>query len=132
MPWEEIGLSGGDGKAPEKEWRTLTLRMGLSYTRFICGNAPKGCKLGLHWFSFDGDRQHSVALFWDSNVIKRPPRRYIWKCQRALEIFDETVPWRKLRKQNVEPRHVPTLKEMRKEERDFDAAHRQFLGTKQE
>jgi hypothetical protein len=130
MPWEEIGLSGGDGKAYEAEWGTLTLQMGLSYTRFICGQPPKGCKLGLHWFSFDGGRQHSVALFWDPYVIKRAPRRYIWKCQWALAIFDETVPWRKLRKEKVEPSHVPTLKEMREFEIDFENAHRNALATK--
>ena len=129
MPWEEIGLSGGDGKAYEKEWGTLTRRMGLSYIRFMCGEAPKGCKLGLHWFSIDGTRQHEVALFWDPNVIKRAPRRYLWKCQWALSIFDETVPWRRLRKEKVEPPYVPTLKEMRKERRDFETAHRHVLAT---
>lgn len=131
MPWEEIGLSGGDGKGYEKEWGTLTLRMGLSYMRFICGDPPKGCRLALHWFSIEGSRQHAVALFWDPNVIKRAPRRYIWKCQRALEFFDETVPWRKLRKEKVEPRYVPTLKEMRDLEIEVDDAHREVLTTKQ-
>lgn len=131
MPWEEIGLSGGDGKAYEKEWGTLTLRMGLSYMRFICGDPPKGCKLALHWFSIEGGRQHAVALFWDPNAIKRAPRRYVWKCQRALEVFDETVPWRTLRKEKVEPRYVPTLKEMRDFEIAVENAHRKVLATKQ-
>ena len=124
MPWEEIGLSGGDCKAYEKEWGTLALRMGLSYTRFICGEPPKGCKLALHWFRIDGDRQHAVALFWNPDIIKRAPRRYIWKCQWALGIFDECVGWRKLRKEKVKPRHVPTLKEIRDFEIEFENVHR--------
>ena len=129
MPWEAIGLSGGDGKAFETEWGTLTLRMGCSYVRFISGEPPKGCKLGIHWFRYCDSGQYEVGLFWNPNEIKQAPRRYIWKCQRALEIFDETVPWRKLRKEAVEPTHVPTVKEMQKERREFDAAHREFIGT---
>lgn len=129
MPWEEIGLCGGDGKVYEKEWVTLTLRMGLSYIRFMCGEAPEGCKLGLYWFRFDGDRQHEVALFWNSKLIKRAPRRYLWKCRQAVAIFDQTVPWRRLRKEKVEPDLcVPSLKEERKERRDFETAHRNVLA----
>jgi hypothetical protein len=129
MPWEEIGVCGGDGKAYENEWGPLTLQMGLSYTRFVCGEAPKGCKLGLHWFSFKGTRQHEVALFWNPDVIKRAPRRYIWKCQWVLNIFDETVPWRKLRKEKVKPPRVPTLGEMRDFEIMVEDAHRSVLAA---
>lgn len=131
MPWEEIGACGGDGKVSEREWGTLARRMGLSYIRFICGEAPTGCRLALHWFNFNGDRQHEVALFWDPKVIKRAPRRYLWKCQQAIAIFDQTVPWRRLRREKVElDLHVPSLNDMRKERREFQAAHRSMLATK--
>lgn len=104
MPWEEIGPCGGDGKAYEREWGTLTRRMGLAYVRFVCGEPPKGCRLALKWFSIQGTRQHEAALFWDPRIIKRAPRAYIWRCQQAIAIFDESVPWRRLRKERVKPR----------------------------
>ena len=103
MPWEEIGLCGGDDKAYEREWGMLTRRMGFSYARFICGKPPTGCRLALKWFIIDGTRQHAAALFWDPRLIKRAPRNYIWRCQQAIIIFDESIPWRKLRKDRVEP-----------------------------
>ena len=103
MPWVEIGPCGGDGKTYEHEWGTLTRRMGLSYIRFVCGEAPKGCRLALKWFNIDRTRQHEIALFWNPALTKRMPRNYINRCQQALAIFDETVPWKKLRKERVRP-----------------------------
>ena len=117
MPWEEIGPCGGDGKLPEKEWRALTNKMGLSYVRFICGEPPKGCKLGLHWFTWKEIRQHSIALFWDPVVAKRAPSRYLSKCFEAVAIFDCAVPWKKLRKDKVLPLKIYTQKEWREIER---------------
>ena len=128
MPWEEIGVCGGDGKAFEMEWGALTLRMGLSYMRSICGEPPKGCKLGIHWFPICESGQYEVGLYWNPKVIKRVPQRYIWKCQWVLAIFDETVPWRKLRREKVEPSYVPTVKEIQQERREFEAAHRAMLS----
>ena len=104
MPWEEIGHCGGDGKAYEREWGTLTRKMGLSYIRFICGEPPIGCRLGLKVFLIDSTKQHMAALFWNLQLIKKAPRSYIWQCQQALAIFDEAVQWRRLRKDRVKPR----------------------------
>lgn len=112
MPWEEIGLCGGDGKAYEREWGTLTRRMGLAYVRFVCGEPPRGCRLALKWFSIQGTRQHLAALFWDPRIIKKAPRAYLWRCQQAIVIFDEGVPWRRLRKERVAPK-LFSLKSLR-------------------
>ena len=103
MPWEEIGHCGGDGKAYEREWGTLTRKMGLAYVHFICGEPPKGCRLALKWFIVNSTRQHMAALFWDPKQFKRAPHPYIRQCQEAIAIFDESVPWRKLRKDRVQP-----------------------------
>ena len=46
----------------------------------------------------------AVGLFWNPRIIKRAPRAYIWRCQQVIGIFDETVPWRRLRKNRVKPR----------------------------
>ncbi len=107
MPWEEIGQCGGDGKPYEREWGTLTRKMGLSYVRFVCGEPPKGCRLGLHWFQINGRRQHEIALFWEARRVKRVPRSYIWRCEQAAAIFDESIPWKRLRRDRVK---LPSLK----------------------
>lgn len=113
MPWARIGASGGDGKAYESEWGTLTRRMGLAYVRFICGAPPKGCKFVLHWFNICDTRQHEVALFWDPRLTNRIPRAYIFRCMEALAHFDCSIPWRKLRKDQVWPSvNIPAPKEI--------------------
>ncbi len=104
MPWVEIGPCGGDGKSYEKEWGTLTRQLGFLYLRFICGAPPKGCKLGLRFFVINDTKQHEVALYWNRSIRKGLPRAYIAKCQNALAIFDENIPWHQLRKDCVNPR----------------------------
>ena len=126
MPWERIGPCGGDGKPPEEEWRTLTNKMGLAYVRFICGEPPKGCKLQLHWFTWEGTRHHEIGLFWNPHIIRRAPWRYIFKCNAAIAIFDWEVPWIKLRKDKVLPLEVWTKKKIR----EMDAAQRAFYSPR--
>ena len=118
MPWERIGPCGGDGKPYESEWGTLTRRMGLSYVRFLCGEPPYGCRLSLHWFTLGGTRQHEIALFWDPKQRKGAPRRYIWRCEEAAAIFDETVPWRRLRPDRIELRSESLGMMLRRHERE--------------
>ena len=55
----------------------------------------------MKWFVIEDGRQHEVALHWDPKMRKRAPRAYINRCQNAVIMLDESVPWHKLRKDRV-------------------------------
>jgi hypothetical protein len=106
MPWEDIG-GCGDGQLPQdREWLVCQLEIGIRYLRFVCGEPPKGCELGVMWHEHDICDYPSIGVCWDVGQAESldAPWEYIEECRVALETFDEVVRWSEIDPQAVRER----------------------------
>lgn len=93
MPWEDVG-SVDTGEMPEDEgWILFCLGLAKNYVQFVCGQAPDESKLEVMWHEHElGDRP-SLGIWYDFEE----PCEYIHICETALDVFNESVSWQKLK-----------------------------------
>lgn len=93
MPWEHVG-DCGDGQLPhEREWVLTQLKLGLTYLKGVCGEAPEGCELDIEWHEHELVDYPTISLWWDPEVQTDAPWAYISRCEVALAAFDGAVNW---------------------------------------
>jgi hypothetical protein len=92
MPWEDIG-SCGNGQLPnDMEWNMYCYSMALSYLKFVIGDPPAGCDLGIMWNEHELGEYPSVGVWWGPPQMDIP-QEYISRCEFALEKFDDSIAW---------------------------------------
>ncbi len=98
MPWENIGECGGGST---REWAAGTVEIVIHYIELVCGSPPPGCELGVMWHEHECGDYPTAGLCWDPCVRSDPPWEYISRCEKALEIFDESVEWSEINPDRV-------------------------------
>ncbi len=62
MPWEDVG-SCGSGQLPnDRDWIVHCYEMAISYLKFILGDSPEGCELGVMWHEHELGDYPSVVF----------------------------------------------------------------------
>lgn len=108
MSWESIG-SVGDGQMPEdRDWILFCCDLALLYVKFVCGDPPSGCELGVMWHEHELGEYPSLGV---SSGEFEPPWDYINQCEAALERFGDAVSWSEIQ---------PTPEDEDDEHEDFD------------
>ena len=92
MPWENIGDCGSGQLPNDRDWIVHCYEMAVSYLKFILGDPPEGCELGIMWHEHELGDYPSVGVHWDSPQSDAP-WEYINKCETLLMKFDEAVNW---------------------------------------
>ena len=92
MPWEEIG-SVSTGEMPyDGDWIAWGLRFAKAYILLVCGEPPLGSELDVMPNDHELGSYPSLGV-WSDHA---PPRDYVRRCERALEVFDGAVAWHEL------------------------------------
>ena len=93
MTWENIG-SVNTGEMPDDQgWIDMCLKIAKRYIEFVCGKAPEGSELGIMWHDHDLGSYPSLGVWSEYSH----PDEYVGNCERALEVFNDSVDWYKLK-----------------------------------
>ena len=92
MPWENIG-SCGTGQIPgDRKWIIQCYEMALSYLKFLMGDPPEGCEIGIMWHEHELGDYPSIGLHWEYPHTDAP-WDLINKYETVLERFNEAIDW---------------------------------------
>lgn len=100
MSWEIIGCCGSGQSREDKDWNEFCQNMGVAYLRFVAGEMPDGCELGVIWHEDEEGEYPVVALRWGP-PRNEAPAEFIHKCEILLYNFDESVTWGE-----IDPHHA--------------------------
>lgn len=89
MSWESIGSTNTGDMPGEEAWILFSLALAKKYIELVCGETPVGSHLDVMWHDHDLGSYPSLGVWSDGE----PPWHYVHACERALEVFDNSVSW---------------------------------------
>ena len=92
MGRESIGQCGTSDASTR--WCLTQMEMAILYLKHVCGPPPRGCEVEITGNDHELGTYYDISLTWDGpGTLGATEEKYIRKCELALEIFDEVMPW---------------------------------------
>ena len=98
MPWEYVGECGSGDMPKDVEWIDYCLEAGMNYLRYVLGEPPAGCELGIMMNDHELGNYPSVGVYW-SFPVDEAPWEYINRAEDLLSEFDDATDWGKIHTQ---------------------------------
>ena len=94
MPWEYIGECGSGNMPEDDTWIDYCLEAGMNYLRFVLGEPPAGCELGIMMNDHDLGGYPSIGVYWAFPADT--PYDYISRAEDLLSTFNDSVAWERI------------------------------------
>jgi hypothetical protein len=94
MPWEYIGECGSGDMPEDQEWIDYCLEAGMNYLRFVLGEPPDGCELGIMMNDHELGNYPSIGVYW--SFPADGPWEYISRADDLLSTYNHSIEWEKI------------------------------------